>query len=619
MQNFQIEIVNTKHITSNKSHKKNKKANKGLFDLLFKEITNKSSLSKKIVDKSLTTSSDLNSLKKENVAILKKEHKKFYPSDLDLNLNLVQSYTHIEPKKDINQKTKKLPEADIYLKKEKNKTNISFINSKENERKALTENNTSWDKNKKNIPNVLNLKENLDVLLHADKKEKQIKQTHKENVLALHGKKEKDEIEVLNTEKRKSIEAKRTKVTKNSNTSFSSNLPQIENKNKVNIKKVKNLKQEVNTKIIYKEGLQENNANENLSQIISNNNSINIEKDTLKNVVGKTTGKKISKEKTLSLNKENILTKEEKVKSYVKTNNGENDFQISSNSNKIKNPKESPLKVFSEAKATKEKVTQKDLYKDNANLDNNQSNKLDTSKLLLNTGTRNTERQDNAFSNTENKEKKIFLDKLKKLAKTDFKKEIYSKKYSTEKAFSKKNENLEGKKQESNIQENSMLFSQNIQSDTSEKKIFTRMEKQLEVEKVEHLEHYQQNQSTFDISNQGSSENFFDSSNSSHFYNHLNSREKAPEGNSFQKVFTLSLNFNDTNIVARLRNNTLNLSIILSNSSIPYINSLKSDIASILREQGFNQFNLKIETKGKKIYYSNNYDREEKREINVKV
>ena len=611
MQNFQIEIVNTKHITSNKNHKKNGKANKGLFDLLFKEISSKGSLSKKIVDKSLTTSSDLNSLKKENVAILKKEDKNFYPSDLTLNLNLVQSYTHIEPKKDINQKTKKLPEADIYLKKEKNKTNISFIHFKENEGKSLT------NKNKKNIPNVLNLKENLDVLLHTDKKEKRVKKIHKEKVLDLHGKKEK--IEVLNTEKRKSIEAKRTRVTKNSNNSFSSNLPQIENKNKINIKKVENLKQKVNTKIIYKEGLQENNINENPNQIISNNNSINIEKDTLKNVVGKTTGKKINKEKTLSLNKENILTKEEKVKSYVKTNNGENDFQISSNSNKIKNPKESPLKVFSEAKATKEKVTQKDLYKENTNLAINQSSKLDTSKLLLNTGTRDTEGQDNTFFNTENKNKKVFLDKLKKLAKTDFKKEIYSKKHSTEKAFSKKNENLEGKKQESNIQENSMLFSQNIQSDTSEKKIFTRIEKQFETEKVEHLEHYQQNQSTFDISNQGSSENFFDSSDSSHFYNHLNSREKAPEGNSFQKVFTLSLNFNDTNIVARLRNNTLNLSIILSNSSIPYINSLKSDIASILREQGFNQFNLKIETKGKKIYYSNNYDREEKREINVKV
>ncbi len=617
MQNFQIEIVNTKHITSNKNHKKNGKANKGLFDLLFKEITNKSSLSKKIVDKSLTTSSDLDPSKKENVTILKKENKKNYPSDLNLNLNLVQSYTHIEPKKDTYQKLKKLSEADIYLKKEKNKTNISFINSKENERKPLTENNTSWDKNKKNIPNVSNLKENLHAEGHADKKEKQIKKIH--NVFDLHGKKEKEKIEVLNIEKGKSIDTKKIKVTKNSNNSFSYNLPQIENKNKVNIKKVENLKQKVNTKIIYKEGLWENNVNENPNQIISNNNSINIEKDTPKNVDGKTARKKINKENLLFLNKENIFTKGKQVKFSVKINNEENNFKIYLNSSEIKNPEESSLKAFPGTKTFKEKVTQKDLYKDISNLDNSQSNKLNTSRWLRNTTRRNNEGQENTFSNTENKDKKVFLDRIKRLTKTDFKKEIYSKKHFTYKTFSKKNENLEGKKKESNIQENSMFFPQNIQSDISEKKIFTRMEKQFETEKVEHLEHYQQNQSTFDISNQGSSENFLDSSDSSHFYNNLNNREKAPEGNSFQKVFTLSLNFNDTNIVARLRNNTLNLSIILSNSSISYINSLKFDIASILREQGFNQFNLKIETKGKKIYYSNIYNKEEKREINVKV
>ncbi len=621
MQNFQIEIVNIKHITSNKSHKKIKKANKGLFDLLFKEITNTGPLSKKIVDKSLTTSSDLNIFKKENVTNPKKEDKKFYPSDLELNLSLVHSYTHIEPKTDTYQKLKKLPEADIHLKKEKNKTNISFIHFKENKGKPLTENNTSWDKDKKNILNVLNLKENLDIPLHTEKKGRQIKRTHEEkgNVSVLHWRKEKEKTEVLNAKKGKSIEAKKIKITKNLNNPFSSNIHKIENKNKVNIKKVENLKQKVNTKTIYKEDLQENNINENLSQLINNNNAVNTEKDTLKNVNENTARKKINKEKSFSLNKENIFTKEEKVKSSGKINNEETDFQSYLNSNKIKNLKESPLKAFSEAKAAKEKIAQKDLYKDNTNLDNNQSNKLDTSKLLLNTDTRNSQGQVNALSNTENKDKKVFLDKLKKLAKTDFKKEISFKKHSADKTFSKKNENLEGKKQESNIQENPMLSYENIQNDTSEKKFFTKVEKQFEAEKVEHLENQQQNQSTFDISSQGSSENFLDSSDSSDFYNPLNNREKTPEGNSFQKVFTLSLNFNDTSIVARLRNNILNLSIILNNSSISYINSLKSDIASILREQGFNQFNLKIEAKGKKIYYSNNYNREEKREINVKV
>ena len=94
--------------------------------------------------------------------------------------------------------------------------------------------------------------------------------------------------------------------------------------------------------------------------------------------------------------------------------------------------------------------------------------------------------------------------------------------------------------------------------------------------------------------------------------------EKENKENSFGKVFTLSVNFNDTSITAKLRNNTLSLSIILSNASFTNIPSLKTDIGNILKEAGFENYNLKIHTKEKKIYYSNN-NREEKREINVRA
>ncbi len=103
------------------------------------------------------------------------------------------------------------------------------------------------------------------------------------------------------------------------------------------------------------------------------------------------------------------------------------------------------------------------------------------------------------------------------------------------------------------------------------------------------------------------------------FYHQNESQEKPEIENKFQKVFTLSVNFNDTNLIARLRNNTLNLSILLNNANVQTIHTLKTEISQILKEHGFENFNLKIETKGRKIYYSNNYERREKREIDVKV
>jgi len=126
---------------------------------------------------------------------------------------------------------------------------------------------------------------------------------------------------------------------------------------------------------------------------------------------------------------------------------------------------------------------------------------------------------------------------------------------------------------------------------------------------------------TFTLENYHSDENFNSHSDSNkENINNLNENPIEDKGkNSFGKVFTLSLKFNDTNIVAKLKNNTLNLSVFLSSSSISNINMLKSEITNILRETGFDNFNLKIETKGKKIYYSNNYQKREKREIDVKV
>ncbi len=119
-----------------------------------------------------------------------------------------------------------------------------------------------------------------------------------------------------------------------------------------------------------------------------------------------------------------------------------------------------------------------------------------------------------------------------------------------------------------------------------------------------------------DLSN---SKNNFDKTEYTEFL-HKNSPQNEPQKTeSFNKIFTLNLSFNDTNIIAKLRKNSLDISILLRNSNLYNLHNLKTEITAILKEYGFQDVNLKIEAKGKKIYYSNNYEKREKREINVKV
>ncbi len=206
---------------------------------------------------------------------------------------------------------------------------------------------------------------------------------------------------------------------------------------------------------------------------------------------------------------------------------------------------------------------------------------------------------------------------IKKITKIS--KKINEKPSTTKQAFKKesvshkKSAEISEERKDYQIQDTSNI---GILKHTEDKKDISQKTEKVSVEKE-----ITPQERTFTLENYHSDENFNSHSDSNkENINNLNENPIEDKGkNSFGKVFTLSLKFNDTNIVAKLKNNTLNLSVFLSSSSISNINMLKSEITNILRETGFDNFNLKIETKGKKIYYSNNYQKREKREIDVKV
>ncbi len=184
----------------------------------------------------------------------------------------------------------------------------------------------------------------------------------------------------------------------------------------------------------------------------------------------------------------------------------------------------------------------------------------------------------------------------------------------------KKNEKHLKDKQIKETSDNEFIFI----GETQDYKIsdFKKEEKILKPEEnIKHITSEKHSISDLDSLNslEGNKDNFQDSSFDQSYTESKGQENRKTHISNFNRVFTLTVNFNSTNITAKLAGNRLNLTVILSGSSINYINSLKTDIANILKEQGFNQFNLKIQAKGKKIYYSNNYSKEEKREINVKV
>ena len=197
-----------------------------------------------------------------------------------------------------------------------------------------------------------------------------------------------------------------------------------------------------------------------------------------------------------------------------------------------------------------------------------------------------------------------------------FKKTPYENIEKTE-ALKPKRDNLHHREEKQNIWDTNIPAETHIKvspnkeqnKDNAVEDIKPHRETELLLKETSHISQKDQSQ-TFHQNNQNDGDfTFYEKS----------SQDNQTRESKFHKVFTLSVNFNDTNIIAKLKNNTLNLSIILNNSTVHTINTLKAEITSILKEQGFNNFNLKIETKGRKIYYSNNYEKREKREIDVKV
>ena len=627
MQNIQIETINTKQINSKSNHKKGKSLTKDIFDSLFKNLLSEKTGKKE--NKILFSEKNLSKEKSYNHILKNKKEVKSLEIP-ETNLNWVDTPVNIKHY-EITSKIENKPEnkQTKSIKETKTKdTNVVVLR----ETKPLIKNNKSNDKiENKHTGSIPEVNHNLNA--------KGLKTS------VYNGKTVKHKIPLASFNQNEN----NLKLPKNKEiakeVSYRKVYPSSKNINPKTENNILTLDQEKSSKVKYLKEKQFNNKNLHISH------SKVLEKGkkekTLETFIVQATGNQITQKidnvspkaeeysyttplEKIDLNKINNrisnkksvinknLEKKEKQTTLASTRAFEKDFREDippAKSNKqieeksIKNIKVNNIvkeqTIRNNAKSTEDTKQERRPY--------NQNLLIDFTKDI---------KQDNHLENTEMKieRRNRLANKLEKSLNINFKKHIhFVKNSSREKGFIKKEDKTEHK-QEENLLNESAFLSNHIQENSSEKKALLKTEKIIDTEKGKYQEQQQTNvQSTSDTSNQNFSENFLDNSDSQTFHNHLSSQEKPTEENKFQKVYTLSLNFNDTNITAKLRNNTLNLSIILNNSNISYINSLKSDIASILKEQGFNQFNLKIEAKGKKIYYSNNQEREGRREINVKV
>ncbi len=94
------------------------------------------------------------------------------------------------------------------------------------------------------------------------------------------------------------------------------------------------------------------------------------------------------------------------------------------------------------------------------------------------------------------------------------------------------------------------------------------------------------------------------------------------ENNLFNRQFTLNLKLEGLNMNVTLTRQILNMTLLLHNTPYISLDQLRSDISEILKESGFDQFNLRLKTKEKKNYIEENYSTEKETdnsEINVKV
>ncbi|WP_457621909.1 hypothetical protein [Persephonella sp.] len=91
---------------------------------------------------------------------------------------------------------------------------------------------------------------------------------------------------------------------------------------------------------------------------------------------------------------------------------------------------------------------------------------------------------------------------------------------------------------------------------------------------------------------------------------------------NFNKHFTMNIKLEDLNMNVKLNRNFLNMTVIFHSQTTASLEQLKTQIGDILKESGFEQFNLKLKTKDKKTYLENKRSGENyygRSEINVRV
>ncbi|ACO03614.1 MAG TPA: hypothetical protein DEP48_05900 [Persephonella sp.] len=120
-----------------------------------------------------------------------------------------------------------------------------------------------------------------------------------------------------------------------------------------------------------------------------------------------------------------------------------------------------------------------------------------------------------------------------------------------------------------------------------------------------------------------SDQNFSNGENKEGF-SYISFDENIPENETqnFNRHFTMNIKLEDLNMNVKLNRNFLNMTVIFHNQTTASLEQLKNQIGDILKESGFEQFNLRLKTKDKKTYLENRKSGENyysRSEINVRV
>jgi len=112
-------------------------------------------------------------------------------------------------------------------------------------------------------------------------------------------------------------------------------------------------------------------------------------------------------------------------------------------------------------------------------------------------------------------------------------------------------------------------------------------------------------------------------SKENHLYSIIEENINENEESNFNRHFIMNIKLEGLNMNIKLNRNLLNMTLIFHNQTTASIEQLKNQIGDILKESGFEQFNLKLKTKEKKEIYSSSKKTGEKyyirSEINVRV